>query len=386
MDGRMRYCFSTSKRVSGRSTMSNQANAGRHPDIIFSNRVSRGKCCTSTRRGERAKARVFVSHVLRDAETRYPPLEKAVYALVVAARKLRSYFQAHAIQVPTEVPMKKAMTNFNSSGRLLAWALELSEFDIEYCPRTAQKSQILASFIADYAKPVEGVEEKWVVYVDGASSRNGSGAGITLNGPRGETLNYAIKFLFSVTNNTAEYEAMINGLRLAKEVGARKVELRSDSQLAVRQISKEIKVLDERLELYRQEFYVLQEQFEQVEISHIPRNQNSQADALSKLGAMGNLDKDQPVILMEVSVSSIDKVTRETLVIEEPGETWYTPMHIYLSTGALPEDKLEARRIKRRAPMFALIEQELYKRAYSRPWLKCVSEERGSALLREAHE
>jgi hypothetical protein len=189
--------------------------------------------------GKEQKPVYFVSHVLRDAETRYPPLEKAVYALVIAARKLRPYFQAHTIQIPTEIPLKKAMTNYNSSGRLLAWALELSEFDIEYCPRTAQKSQILASFIADYTRPAEGVEEKWVIYVDGASSKNGSGAGITLNGPRGETLNYAIKFTFSVTNNTAEYEAMINGLRLAKEVGARKVEMRSDSQLAVRQISKD---------------------------------------------------------------------------------------------------------------------------------------------------
>jgi hypothetical protein len=101
---------------------------------------------------------------------------------------------------------------------------------------------------------------------------------------------------------------------------------------------------------------------------------------------MGNLDKDQPVILMEISASSINKVPRDALVIEEPGDAWYTPMHTYLSTGILPDYKLEARRIKRRAPMFALIEQELYKRAYSRLWLKCVSEEKGLALLREAYE
>ena len=75
---------------------------------------------------------------------------------------------------------------------------------------------------------------RWKLYVDGASSSQGAGAGVSLRGPQGEMLNYALHFQFPVTNNTAEYEALIAGLRLAREVGAREVHLRSDSELAVR--------------------------------------------------------------------------------------------------------------------------------------------------------
>jgi RNase H-like domain found in reverse transcriptase len=90
--------------------------------------------------GREQKPIYFVSHVLRDAETRYPLLEKMTFALVVAARKLRPYFQVHPIRVLTSSPLKKTMTDYNAFGRLLAWALELSEFDISYYPRMALKS------------------------------------------------------------------------------------------------------------------------------------------------------------------------------------------------------------------------------------------------------
>ena len=103
--------------------------------------------------GIQQKPVYFVSHVLRDAETRYPPLEKLSFALIIAARKLRPYFQTHPIRVLTSSPIKKALTNFNSSGRMLTWAIELFEFDITYLPRTALKSQVLADFVAEYSAP-----------------------------------------------------------------------------------------------------------------------------------------------------------------------------------------------------------------------------------------
>jgi RNase H-like domain found in reverse transcriptase/Reverse transcriptase-like len=174
----------------------------------------------------------FVSHVLRNAETRYSPT-KIRYALVVAARKLRPYFQTHPIRVLTGIPFKKALSNYNTSGRILSWALELSEFDIIFHPRTAIRSQVLADFIAKYSGPPAQGDERWELYVDGASSMNGAGAGVALRGPKGEVLHYALHLIFPVMNNTAEYESIIAGLRIVKEVGARKVNLFSDSQLTV---------------------------------------------------------------------------------------------------------------------------------------------------------
>src|SRR5664279_3910716 len=171
--------------------------------------------------GKEQRPIYFVSHVLRDAETRYTQIEKAAFALVKAARKLRPYFQSHPIKVFTGVPLEKAFANFESSGRLLTWALELSEFDITFHPQNSLKSQIFADFIAEYFRMPAALGGRWKLYVDGASSLQGAGAGVSLQGPQGEMLNYALHFQFLVTNNTAEYEALIAGLRLAREVGAR---------------------------------------------------------------------------------------------------------------------------------------------------------------------
>ena len=81
----------------------------------------------------------YYSRALRGAEERYPRMEKLILALVTAARKLRPYFQAHTIEVPTEYPMKQVLHKPETSGRLMKWALELSKFDIRYKPKNAIK-------------------------------------------------------------------------------------------------------------------------------------------------------------------------------------------------------------------------------------------------------
>ncbi|XP_078167202.1 uncharacterized protein LOC144561968 [Carex rostrata] len=221
--------------------------------------------------GREQKPIYFVSHVLCDAETRYTHVEKAAYALIKAGRNLRPYFQSHPIKVYTGVPLKKAFANFESSGRLLAWALELSEFDISFHPKSSLKSQIFVDFIAEYSGAPKEWEGQWKLYVHGASSLQGARAGVSLLGPRGELLNYALHFQFPVTNNTAEYEALIAGLRLAKEVGAREVCLHSDSELAVRQLNEECRTIDDKLRRYREHFQTLKRHFDEVQIQHVPR-------------------------------------------------------------------------------------------------------------------
>ena len=77
-------------------------------------------------------------------------MEKLILALVTTSRKLRPYFQAHTVEVPTEYPMKQILHKPETSGRLIKWAIELSEFDIRYKPRAAVKGQILAYFIMEF--------------------------------------------------------------------------------------------------------------------------------------------------------------------------------------------------------------------------------------------
>ncbi|XP_072094212.1 uncharacterized protein [Arachis hypogaea] len=100
------------------------------------------------------------------------------------------------------------------AGRLIKWAIELSEFDIQYQPRGSVRSQYLADFVAELTQPSQ--EEKnsdWNLFVDGASNPQGSGAGILLKGPEGINLEHSLRFSFKASNNQAEYEALIAGLR-----------------------------------------------------------------------------------------------------------------------------------------------------------------------------
>ena len=103
----------------------------------------------------------FTSRALRGAEERYPQMEKLAFALIIAARKLKPYFQAHTIVVLTDKPLRKAMSSPEAAGRMALWAIELSEFDIRYHPRMAIKGQVVADFIAKFTlKDGQGAEEK----------------------------------------------------------------------------------------------------------------------------------------------------------------------------------------------------------------------------------
>ena len=116
----------------------------------------------------------YASRVLRGVEERYPPMEKLAFALVMAARKLKPYFQAHTVIVLIDKPLRRAMSNPNAAGQLALWAIELSEFDIQYRPRTAIKGQVVADFIAKFTYDEDkGAEEspQWSVHTDGSSNR-----------------------------------------------------------------------------------------------------------------------------------------------------------------------------------------------------------------------
>ena len=91
----------------------------------------------------------FVSKSLVDAEIRYSHLEQAALALRVATKKLRSYFQAHPIVVLTNLPLRSTIHKPDLSGKMARWALELSEYGIQYKPRLAKKGQVLADFLVE---------------------------------------------------------------------------------------------------------------------------------------------------------------------------------------------------------------------------------------------
>uniref|UniRef100_A0A2N9HTB0 Uncharacterized protein n=1 Tax=Fagus sylvatica TaxID=28930 RepID=A0A2N9HTB0_FAGSY len=200
----------------------------------------------------------YTSRALRGAEERYPPMEKLAFALVTAARKLRPYFQAHTIVLLTNHPLRKAMNKPDAAGRLIQWSIELSEFDIDYRPRTAIKAQALADFIAEFTskddEPTEDVEQasKWTVNIDGSSTKDSGRVGIVLKSPEGDIIKQAIRLQYPTTNNEAEYEALLLGLKTAKILGATELDVRSDSQLVVGQVNGDYEAKEGRMQQYLQ--------------------------------------------------------------------------------------------------------------------------------------
>lgn len=123
---------------------------------------------------------------------------------------------------------------------MLKWTIKLSEFEITYSPQTSVKGHALADFIVELSPKVEETEEEfepeWVWYVDGFSCLKGSGTGIYLVGPEGFSCDYSIRFGFKATNNMAEYEALVLGLRVATELKVKSLKVNSDSQLILGQV------------------------------------------------------------------------------------------------------------------------------------------------------
>jgi hypothetical protein len=114
-----------------------------------------------------------VSEVLSLSKKNYTELEKVLYAVLMASRKLRHYFQAYHIIVPSSQPLKDIMRNREATGRIGKWAAELNEFSIDYVHRSSIQSQALADFVADWTPGAQGEEttkdtEAWIVFCDGS--------------------------------------------------------------------------------------------------------------------------------------------------------------------------------------------------------------------------
>ena len=121
----------------------------------------------------------YVSQAFQGAESRYPRIEKIAFMLIEASRKLRHYFQANPVLVMTDQPIKKSMSKPEAAGRMVQWAIELSQFDIEYHPRTAIKAQALADFIAEFTLPDEDKitdeVDRWTIQTDGSLAQKKRG-------------------------------------------------------------------------------------------------------------------------------------------------------------------------------------------------------------------
>ncbi|KAK0579223.1 hypothetical protein LWI29_022984 [Acer saccharum] len=270
--------------------------------------------------GSVQRAVYYVSKSMTEPETRYPGVEKLALSLIVASRKLRPYFQSHPIVVLTNQPLRQVLQKPELAGRLIKWAMEISEFDIQFRPRTSVKGQAVADFIAEHSNPEvlnlsTGHVHQWEMFVDGSSNRHGSGAGIIIITPEGTLTQAALRFDFRATNNVAEYEALVTGLKIILNMGAEYVTVYSDSQLIVNQVNQDYQARDPEMIRYLRQVRSLMSRF-----IRISREHNSQADALAKLASTSDMKLPRTITVFRLPISNLSEDHQIGVLIPEPKE------------------------------------------------------------------
>nr|GEX25657.1 reverse transcriptase domain-containing protein [Tanacetum cinerariifolium] len=240
----------------------------------------------------------FVIRALQDPKLNYIPMEKLVLSLVFAAKRLRrtiTKIECHAGRTQYQIPAKDV--------------------------------------------------EPWTLFTDGSSCVDGSGARLILTSLEGTKFTYVLRFQFAASNNKAEYEALIAGLRIAAQIGVQNVHVSVDSKLVVNQVLGAYVAKDENMIKYLKKVKDLK-------------------------------------ILKEKSIQEKEVTT----VVEEDGPTWMTLIMEYLKEGTLPSDRKEARKLRVKARQYELLEGVLYRRSFLTSWLRCVGPLQAEYVIKEIHE
>jgi ribonuclease HI len=228
------------------------------------------------------------------------------------------------------------------------------------------------------------------MYFDGSLMKTGVGAGLLFISPLGKHLRYVLRLHFLASNNVAEYEALVNGVHIAIELGVRCLDARGDLQLVIDQVMKNSHCRDRKMEAYCDEVRRLEDKFYGLELNHVTRWYNETVVELAKIASRRTMvppdvfsrDIHQPSIKTDDTLEPEEASAQpeapsaaegEALRVEgerngvTPNRNWQTLYLQYLHRGELPLDKAEARRLARRAKSFVLLgdEKELYHRSPS---------------------
>jgi ribonuclease HI len=318
--------------------------------------------------------------------------------------------------------------NPDAAGRIAKWSVELMGETLAYAPCKAIKSQILADFVVEWMDtqlpPLQIQAECWTLYFDGSVMKTGVGAGLLFISPLREHMRYVVHLHFPASNNMAEYEALLGGLRIAIETGIKRLDVRGDSQLVIDQVMKNTSCHDEKMEAYCNAVRVLKDKFYGIKLNHVPHKYNEEADELTKI-ASGRITVPPNVFARDVTKPSVDlglspssqeepsgapsnptgaepmdeDPSNEAFVLSllegygadeakavetEPtprAEDWRAKYLAWIDRGELPLDQSEAKRISRMAKSFAMVDGEQYKRAASGVLQRCIPIPHGRELM-----
>ena len=237
-------------------------------------------------------------------------------------------------------------------------------------PRTSVKGQVLADLVAKFTEleieelPTDGnMDEKLVgtisqyclptleVHVDGASNQKGSGIGLVLMSPEKVVIEKSLRLDFSAMNNEAEYEALLEGMAMVQRMDGKFIKLFLDSRLVVGQVRGEFEVKDERMQGYLSQVKCMQSKFDSFDLLHVPRSGNAHADSLAMLATSSTQDLPQVILVEDLYKPSR---TGDTVQVNQirAGSSWMDSIIQFLNEDILPENKIEADKIRRKATSY----------------------------------
>ncbi|KAK5842169.1 hypothetical protein PVK06_004499 [Gossypium arboreum] len=362
--------------------------------------------------GRKERAIYYLSKKFTECETRYSSIEKLCCALIWTTRRLRQYMLYHTTWLISKLdPLKYMMESNALNGRMAHWQILLSEFDIVYVNQKAVKGSAIADFLAsraleDYeplsfdfpnedlmyvATTEEDSQEGhlWKLNFDRASNAVGNGIGAVLVSPNGDHYPFASKLDFDCTNNMAEYEACIMGIRAAIERKIKVLEVYGDSALVIYQLKGEWETRDPKLISYRRLVLELIEEFDDITFCYLSRDENQMADALATLASMIKVNKQEDMKPIQMSIY---EAPAHCCNIEEEEEKddhpWYQDILRYMKSREYPDQATEndKRTLRRLASDYVLDGEILYKRRKDQVLLRCVDAIEAKQILEEVHE
>ena len=209
------------------------------------------------------------------------------------------------------------------------------------------------------------------MYFDGALNINGACAGILFITPTKDKLRYVLRIHFPASNNAAEYEACLHGLRIAVELGVKCLMVYGDSALVINQLNKDWSCSSEKMDAYCVEIRKLEGKFYGIEYHHVVRDQNQPANQLSKIGSSraavppGVFVQDlfTSSIKEEKEVQEIPPVKHLVLTVPSPATDWREQFVKYLTSAEVPVDKTKIERLVRRSKHYVLVDENLMRKS-----------------------
>jgi ribonuclease HI len=345
------------------------------------------------RQDDQAKKQVliyFVSEVLSPSKRNYTELEKVLYAVLMASGKLRHYFQSYHIIIPSSQPLKDIIRNREAMERVGKWVAELNEFTIDFVHRSSIQSQAIAYFIVDWTPRAQDQgsitdNEAWTMFYDRSWGTFGASVATILISPSKIKTCYAVRLEFNCTNNIAEYEALLLGLRKLNAMGIRRAVLKSDSHVIIGHVDKSSGARDLKLEKYLDTVQRMEASFKGFSLNNIPRGENELADLLARSMTQG-IPLPLEVFFETLKAPSVELMEREVLTISPVhNKDWRTEIVSFLQGNYHSDDEAYIKRMQARTRPYMIIEGELFKQGVCSPLLKCLSRTGGQELLKEIH-